>query len=636
MKGVASRLRPWLRVAAWTAVGLALLEAAWLGAFEWAERSGRLADWMNRRPDKVRVELASASSLWPGLVEVDGLLVRGRTERGLDWQVGADSARLQIALLPLAGRRLVIRGAEVRGVDVRALSPAAADVDGDPDRAARRGLRAMPVAAVGSPGDGAAAPPQRRPGRWTFDFHRLRVEDVRAIVVDDSELAGAIRGEVGFSVRSADGEAEVLPSTVELGGVSLRHGGAQIGRELTGSLALALAPYRYREERGRALLPYASGRVRLKGSLDDGPLLAELLRRAPWIEVEAGSSPFDADLRLSRGRLLAGSRVAALRAGRRVAGLDFEIAGPNALLLVVDRDGGIERARWELRFESFTLRRAGMAAPLLAGNGLALAGIVRPPDLATLAEKTELRLELGEALLPDLAFLAAWLPPGTRLERLGGSARVSGHLAAEAATLRPTGSIAARFERLDLRWADLEFTGRAELDVAVAGGDFAERRLDLGGTRLLLADFASPALAPVAGAPGSKWWMQLRVDEGSVALGPPLAVRSRFQTRLRDTAPLVALFETRRDLPGWAERLLTEEDVRAEGTLYAGPGRLDIERIETDLFGGKLSMRLRFAGHERRGKLLLAWRRLALGAGFDGEARELRFHDAREWFDAPR
>jgi hypothetical protein len=633
MKGLASRLRPWLRVAAWTAAGLVLLEAAWLGVFEWAERGGRLRDWMNRRPEKVRIELGGASSLWPGLIEVEGLLVRGRTERGLEWQVAADTARLQVALLPLAGRRLVVRGAEARGVEVRTLSPAAAGEDDGPERAARRGLRAMSPIPAPPPRDGSAAPARRPPARWAFEFHRVRFDDVRAVVVDDGELTGTMRGEVGFVVRSASGEAEVLPSAVELDGVALRHGGAEIGRELAGSVELALAAYRYREERGRALLPHASGRVRLAGSLDDGPLLAELLRRAPWVEVETGSAPFDADLRLARGRLLAGSRVAALRAGRRVAALDFEISGPNALALVVDRDGGVERARWELRFERFTVRRAGVAEPLLAGSGLALAGVARPPDLATLAEKTELRLELSEARLPDLGFLAAWLPAGARLERLGGSAQVSGHLAADVAAMRPSGSIAARFEKLDLRWGDVEFTGRADLDIAVAGGDLGERRLELGGTRLLLADFASPSLAKSGAAAGSKWWMQLRVDEGSVALGPPLSVRSRFQTRLRDTAPLVALFETRRDLPGWAERLLTEEDVRATGVFAAGPGRLELERIDTELLGGKLSMRLLYAGDERRGKLLLAWRRLALGAGFEGAERELRFHDARDWFD---
>ncbi|MCM2270000.1 MAG: hypothetical protein NDJ75_07850 [Thermoanaerobaculia bacterium] len=634
MAPVPARLRPWLRVALWTAAALALFELAWLGLFEWAERSGRLREWANRRPEKVRLEFAAASSIWPGLIEIDHLLVRGRTERGVDWQVEAESARLQIALLPLAGRRLIVRGAEVRGLEVRTLRPAADD-EASRRRAASRGLQAMtaaPATATAARGGGPA--PRRPRSRWTFEFHRLRVEDVRAVVLDDSELAGKLHGEIGFAVRSASGEGELFPSTLAVDDLSIRHQGAEVARELTGTVELGLSPYRYREERGRALLPHANGRVQLKGLLDDRPILAELLRRAPWIDVEAGIAPFAADLRFRRGHLLTGSRLEAPRAGQRVAALDFTITGPNALSLVVDRDDGVDRARWELRFERFTLHRATIAEPLLVGSGLAVAGIARPAELATLAEKTELRLELGEARLPDLGFLAAWLPKGAQLQRLGGSAVVSGHLSAEAGALRPTGAVAARFDRLDLRWADLDFAGRAELDLAVAGGDLAERRLELAGTRLLLADFATPSLRKPGEAAPANWWMQLRVDEGEVRLGPPFAVSSRFQTRLRDTAPLVALFETRRDLPRWAERLLTEEDVRATGSLRAGPRTLDLERIDTELLGGKLSMRMRFAGVERRGRLLLAWRRLALGAGFDGEARELRFHDAREWFEA--
>lgn len=624
------RLRPWLRVILWTLAALALFELAWISFFSWAAGSGRLRDWSNRRPEKVRLEYASVSSLWPGLIEIDGLVVRGRTANGIEWQVEADRVRAQLALLPLLGRRLIIRGAQISGVEVRSLSPATEE-EGDAPRAAARSLRPM----TGSPGAttalGGGERRRRRPSsRWTFEFRRLHVAGVRTIVVDDSELSGEIEGELGFAVRSASGEGEIFASRVEIGDLLLRHRGDELGRELAGTLELRVAPYRYREERGRALLPHTSGRLQLRGQLDDRPVLAELLRRAPWISVEPGVAPFVADLRIERGRLRAGSRIEAPRAGRNVRTFDFTIEGPNALSLVVDRDGGVDRARWQVGFESFTLRRDGIESPLLEGQGLAVVGVARPPDLADLAAKSELRLELGKARAPDLGFLVGWLPAAARIEHLAGSGEVSGALSAQVDDLRPGGAVEARFDDVRLRWGGLDFAGRVEMKLAVAGGDFEARRLDVGGTRLLLADFAAPDF--VSESASSKWWMQLLVDGGSVSFGPPLVVESRFQTRLRDTAPLVALFETRRDLPRWAERLLTEEDLRATGRLRAGPEEFEIERIDTELLGGKLSMRLRFAGEERQGKLLLAWRRLALGAGFEGDRRELHLSNAREWF----
>jgi hypothetical protein len=492
------KLRPLLRVGLWTLVGLALFELAWLGFFQWIESSGQLRGWANRRPDKVRLDFDAASSIWPGLVELNGLVVRGRTARGVDWQVTADRVEAQLALLPLTTRRLVVRGARIAGVEVRSLRPAA-EGEADLRRAAARAMRPMeapPLDAAPSatPSRGVGLPIGRAHSRWAFEFHRLRVTDMRSITIDDSELTGNLRGELGFAVRSARGEAEIFASRVEIADLLLRQGGAELARKLGGTVEIALSPYRYREERGRALLPHTSGHLQLRGLLDDRPLLAELLRRAPWLAVDPGIQPFVADLRLARGRLLAGSRLDAERRGRKVRALDFTIDGDSALSLVVDRVDGVERARWQLLYEAFTVHREGITAPLLAGSGLAVAGVAQPPDLADLAERSELRLELGSARLPDIAFLAEWLPPGARLESLGGSAEVKGSLAARVDDLRPSGEIEARFDQLAMRWAGIDLTGRLEAKLVVAGGDLAARRLELGGTRLLLADFAAPGL----------------------------------------------------------------------------------------------------------------------------------------------
>ena len=636
MSASGDRTRRWrvlAGVALATLAAAALLEAVWLGLFGWAEGSGRLRGWMNRRPEKVRVDYAAASSLWPGLVDVRGLVVRGRTARGIDWEVEADSARVQLELLPLVTRTVRIRGAEVTGIAVRTRRPAEEGAAPSP-----HAPRLRPMAAVGAPAAGAGGGPRpaaraARP-RWTLEFRHLRLADVRELAIDESALAGELRGEVGFVVSTASGEAEILESHVELAGVTVAHRGEAVAHQLTGRLDLALSPYRYKEERGRALLPHASGRIVLGGELDGRPILGELLRRAPWLEIDAGVAPLDADLRLRRGQLLAGSRLRADLGTQRVRALDFEIEGVCALEVRVGGDGRpAEEARWQVGFGDYAFWRRGVSRPLLVGRGLTVAGVVADGALAALADRAELRLELGESRLPDLSFLSEWLPPAARIERLEGSATVSGHLATTVAERRPTGAIQLDFDRVALRWAGNEFAGRLESQLAISGGDLDARWLELDGTRVLLADFTTPALhAGKAAAPARGWWLHLLLPEGGVALGPPLSFQGRFETRLKDTAPLVALFETRRDLPRWAERLLVEENVRANGSLRAGAGDLRLDDLETEMLGGHLSMRLRFAGDTRRGKLLLAWRRLAIGAGFDGAKREIKIDDARKWY----
>ncbi len=619
---------PWrslVRIAVAALIGAALFEGAWLLFFDWAGSSGRLAGWLNRRPEKVAVAYRSIHSRWPGLIEIEGLDLRGRTTR-LDWEVTADRARAQIEILPLLARRLRVRGAELTGVEVRRakrLAPGEAPAEHTPH------LRPLPEAPPRAAGGTASRTgPAAAGGSWTFEFRNLRVAGLREIDLDESALSGAARGELGFVVDSATGEAEIFASTLEVDNVTLTHRGREIGRGLTGKLDLALSPYRYRDERGRALVPHASGAVRLRGEIDDRPILDELLGRVDWVEIDPGVAPLDAELVFRDGRLLAGSRLTAPRSGRQIRFLDFTIEGQNGLSIEVK-----ESARWEIRFERFVLRRGGEPAPFLVGTGLALVGESRIADLAHIASEGKVGLELGDAHLPDLGFLMTWLPPAARIEKIGGGATVKGSFAAGIGDGVPTGSIDVASDDAALRWNGIDFSGKLETKLVVSGGDVRARRLELDGTRLMLKDFAAPQLAAPERAAPVAWWMQLDLVKGRVALGPPLTAGGSFALRMRDTAPILALFETRRDLPKWAERVLEKQDVKATGSFHGAPRDLTLDDLQTELLGGKLSARLHFAGADRTGKLLLAWQRVALGVGFRGSARELRVVKAREWYE---
>jgi hypothetical protein len=613
-------------------VGLAgALEAGWLLGFTWAARTGRLESWINRRPDKVEVRFAEVRSVWPGLIEIEGLVVRGRTPR-YDWQVDVERIRGQLALLPLLARRASFRAVAGRGVAVRTLRrrdgppPPGLPAAQTPMTGAPRAPRASHVARPGA---------ARRGPRWTVAFHNVRLEELREIHFDQTRLAGEMRVEGGFALRTGARAAEIFATRLDLDSTTAEHAGELVGRGLAGSIELQVAEWDYRELRGRRLLPRISGRIVATGELDDRPLLAELLRRAPWVEIESARAPIELDLRLRRGRLLEGSSVVTRPVARRLRLLDYAVAGTSTLeLTVADRPGAPAEARWAVRFSEFEMTLAGDPRPLLAGHALALAGRVSDPVLLELAERMELALELGDARVPDLTRLADWLPASTGLELLGGSARASAALSVRVADRRPSGRLDIDVERAHLRWSDLDFVGRVVFELPVTDGDLESRRVRLADAKIRISDFDLGGLSPRTEA-GRGWWANVHLPNATLRLAPPIEIDGDFTARLRDTVPFVGLFELRRDLPRWAERLLSVEDVDLAGTLSARPRRIELDQLECLVYGGVLKARLRFADHERRGKLLLAWRRLAIGVGFDGSERDLRLRNARDWFAVP-
>jgi len=371
----------------------------------------------------------------------------------------------------------------------------------------------------------------------------------------------------------------------------------------------------------------------LDGELDDRPLLAELLRRAPWVEVEPALSTVSIDLRFDHGELQPGSRIEARRPPSHARILDYSVSGTNDLALSVDE--GVADApavQWALHFGEFSVRSTGETAPLLTGRDLVLSGRASPPRLMDLAERTELTLELGHANLPDITRISGYLPPSTRLELLSGSADVSGSARLRLADRALSGKLETRFERARVRWSGLELAGKIDATLALAGGDLEQRRFDISGTRFLLTDFQSPELQRPDAPHAKGWWGDLRLEKAELGLIPRVQIGGNFQARLRDTSPLVGLFELKHDLPDWASRALTVEDISAKGRFRAMPGRLEVDDFESGVYGGLLRARLAFAGERRRGRLLLAWRKLALGVGFEGDERTIKIASAREWF----
>ncbi|HVS14940.1 MAG TPA: hypothetical protein VMV46_13505, partial [Thermoanaerobaculia bacterium] len=119
---------------------------------------------------------------------------------------------------------------------------------------------------------------------------------------------------------------------------------------------------------------------------------------------------------------------------------------------------------------------------------------------------------------------------------------------------------------------------------------------------------------------------------GRVVLAQPPSLGADFQARLEDTRPLVAFYQLRRDLPRWAERLLTVRGVSASGRFDWSPGRLRFDDGFLPLPHGALRADADLEGTAKRARMLFTWRRLAAGVEVVDGRRELHLLRAREWW----
>lgn len=297
--------------------------------------TGKIREWVNDDPEKLRLEYSSASGWFPWDVRVRDLELRAR-DPNVEWYLRIDEARVAVAPFELLGRRLHFTSVHAKGLSFRLrvrVAPSEASaahfaalppIPGFPARPLREesdestkphGSTASPA----PPGAPPSPPPSSRPMHITVTG--LEVEGLREVWIDIWRLHGRDRAPTGRLVGSFDlfphRRASVGPTHLELPEASLSLGPIAIAGAVTFSTDASIRAFDPRTVRGNDVWPYISGRARLEGSLAGLEFLNHFLRSSPEPRLSGGAGKLATEVTIEngkgRGTLTTGSRGVSAR-----------------------------------------------------------------------------------------------------------------------------------------------------------------------------------------------------------------------------------------------------------------------------------------------------------------------------------
>lgn len=635
---VTSRRR--LRLALLLLGGTALLLVAawivWISALDWALAGGRLESWVNRRPERLRIAWRTIQVSPLGAIDIDGLRIAGRSERRL-WEVDAEHASGRLVATPLFWRTLRFADIRARGVTVHARA-----VGEPPGASATTATEPAHRAGGGEPSpvlpEIAGFPPGPPPALaataalpWSFEFEVAALDELTEVWLDDRRFSGHAGARGGFAIRRRT-FAEVFDSQLTFRDVRVEAGGRDVADGCTGSGRFRVVPWRYR---GAPLAEVARrfvGRVDLAGELQPREIVDYLFSGWSWLELPDTGARVEATAALDRGRWLPPSRITGELAGARVALFDFEARGDARLSAEVAPSAAGPALTSVLQLGRWTFSRRD-EAPLGEGEGLAIAARSLSPALGAGAAGSQLDLDLGRVRIADLGRLEFLWPAGSIDSLASDDAALSGKLHLDAGKKTGEGDVRLAIRRLAAVVRGESVVGDVELDLHLADADLPAARFAIDGSALVLRDFST--LTSKGDAVGG-WQGSLRVPQGRLVLRRPFSGAGDLEVRLADTRPIVALWDARRDLPGWAQRLLTLDRVLARGRFAIDPAGATLEDLQIPLTEHSyVRATARWGRAQRLGRLLLAWRRLAVGVEISPRGRDLHLRDAEAWFLSP-
>jgi hypothetical protein len=626
------------------ALGLVLAAAAlyplYLIAGNWYLRSGDLERRLNRRPERLLIQVRSAWTSWPGVVHVRGFQIRNQTATS-QWWAAMDRGTFTIRLLDLRDRDFIVEGLSGSGVSFRL----ARRVDNP-----RWVRRPRPGFQPSIPGlsNPPARPPEKiyppapkklgrpRPDPWRIRLGQVDLDDVREIWIDEIRFAGKARIAGGFDMQIWR-RLQVEPTRVQIVSGSIAIGAGPRARPILadahGHVDGEISSYSPSEHRGWQSLRFVSGRAQVEGRVPSLAFLDEYLRRTRWLALEARDARVAADLRVSRGELLPGSRLDARPEHLAARVLDYRAYGPGRVVWeVVSAGKGVE-GRLGLGFGSYQVIRTGYRQPHVRGRDLRIEARTDQPRLLGLRlfSPRRFEIEMPSAEVPNLTFYNAYLPPASGLELTGGSGRTSARFQAAAPDWTGHGSLVLDARGITARVEGRPLQGDILLRTQLREVDFQGRRFDISGTKL---DVTRVRMAGVAGG-GGNWWARAHLDRAVLEPGSPVLLRARVESTLSDPRPVLAFMappERRGRLLDWVDRLLDVQGIGAVADVAVGTGGVTIDRMAIAGGPALIQGKLRLGGPRSQGILYASYGRWDVGLEMDGAQRDWKILKPKQWF----
>ncbi len=583
---------------------------------------------INRKPEKYSIHWDAAFTLWPGAVRVYGVKTGGQSKK-LQWYATVDKVDAWCRVIPLFWRTVDVLVVRTEGIDYRQ----------------RRRLDIFPAWSGAAPGmppiPGLVNPPDPPPellyppkpkrAPWTVILRDVRGDDIRDIWIDsyrylgrssvETEMYLKVRGELGFPkihLKTHHGKVEVE--------------GNDPFREMELDLDIVIDRFIPRETKGVKFFEYLSGSIKLDMQTDHVHFLQPYFQRHDWVQMNS-RGVVHADLTLDHGAFQPGSEFEVIPERIDLVVIDREGSGDGSVRAWVEEVDGETVSHIVVRIDEFDVAIEGDDKPFAFGEDLVFKMVGHDGNLANPFQTAELSVDMPDFEIPDLSVFNRYIPESTPIEIISGAGRMSYHFTAT----HELGSLGGRLELevlgAEARGEKLDFKGNIRITTLLQNGSARERKFDISGTKIEIGNVQLTEKGEVA---EEEWWMILKLPEARMVFSSPSDIRTLVDIDMKDTRPIVALLDAKKELSGIAKRLMTIDHVAVDA--YVDVDRSGVDIRDLVVTGDRLRMMGDISIKDKRRDALMYVHlgMFRIGLEIDDGKKDLKFLRPLKWFEKKR
>jgi hypothetical protein len=382
----------------------------------------------------------------------------------------------------------------------------------------------------------------------------------------------------------------------------------------------------FQAEELKSLLGTVDGRVNGSLSVSDLDWVTFLFRR-PFSLAIKDAAELRADLTLKAGRLDAGSSLKMPPRQFTLGILDYVVEGSGGFDLMVTKGGVKPDLSIAASLTGASLRLDDEKTAVVESVVLsvtATAEAVSPKDGS--AAKS-VRMSIASAKVTDMTAYNAYLPRGSPVRILGGTADLTAELIIK--ENNASGFVKVSAPRFVVDLHGKRIAGSMALDVPIRSGSAKDKRFDISGASMSIDHVGAVG----QNSPAGNWSGGIELTKARVVWKRPMTLDITAKVRMSDARPLLAVFEDSRKANKWLDRLSDLKNIRASATINIEPGKVEIPyafvKSEKISVGAKGTIR----EDDSEGMLYARYGKLAGILAFDNGQKRFKAFSATKIFD---
>lgn len=530
--------------------------------------SGALAQIINKKPHKLKVEWSNAWTLWPGEIHIEGFIVdiHGRKSRTL---VHIDRGIVDMGLMSLTSKTVDILNADVEGVEVsQTRRPKeeiqAAEESDESGAATSTGETATEIADMDSP----HGEQKKKKKPWIIDLKGISATGVRLVQLNQLKLTGdGVLKELAMRMVTKGGPLRIDALKLDMQADATPEGDGAGKKFALISTDIRLAENIPKQNKGRKLLKFISGRAQVEGDASSINFISALLGDKYNLGVSGGGR-LDMVMIVDSGELMDGSRIHFNSDGFNTDFLNLHAEGVGEIDGKVDKNRATP-ASFKIRVNDFTLNRRGVPNPYMEGANLIVELQAKRFYLHENMEEPQLFVHFPDSIVRDLTDYNRFIPGHANIDIIEGNGRLRGTMS----ILGDTGHINMELDATDVIMdvSDARIGTDFRMVANLADGSYGNKSYNLAGTYFRMEN---TQLAKDRDITKDGWWGEIRIGKGDLIWTEPMDIDAEMQIKMRDTEPLISMLRDTKKKKSFLDKLLTIKDL--EGTLGIQTNEKDI------------------------------------------------------------